>query len=116
MEIPRTCHQGNWRRKQADSSEGRDTGGGPLPLREPMNHRDAFHSNAVVRYLFGEMDRTELEDYEAHYFDCWTCARQVVICTELLSDLREAVASSRTVEELLRRCRILIWSHASRII
>jgi hypothetical protein len=116
MEIPRTCRQGSRRRKQADSSEGRDSGGGPLPLREPMNHRDALHSNAVVRYLFGEMDCTEMEDYEAHYFDCCTCARQVMICTELLSDLRDAVVSSRTFEELIGKCRFLIRSHASRIV
>lgn len=94
---------------------GRFSGGGPLPFRQPMSHEEAFRTNAVVRYLFHEMDVTESEDYEAHFFDCCICAREVTLCSELLAGLQKAVASSSAPAEQFRRCRVLIRSYVSRI-
>jgi hypothetical protein len=73
-----------------------------------MDHEYAFRSNAVARYLLDEMNALEMEQYEAHFFQCRLCAQEVKVCSELLESLRAVVASPLPLAEQFRRCRGLI--------
>jgi hypothetical protein len=42
-----------------------------------MQHQQALATKASERYLLGEMSEPERFDFEAHYFDCPTCADDV---------------------------------------
>src|SRR5260370_1494554 len=42
-----------------------------------MEHQQALATKASERYLLGEMSEPERFDFEAHYFDCPTCADDV---------------------------------------
>ena len=42
-----------------------------------MEHQAAIETAAAERYLLGEMAETEREQFEAHFFDCSTCAADV---------------------------------------
>jgi len=79
-----------------------------------MNHDEAFRNNAVARYLLDEMNRAEMEAYEAHCFVCPVCAQELIVFSELLAELRAAFASAASPTEQLRRCRslnTLRWRH-----
>jgi anti-sigma factor RsiW len=83
-----------------------------------MNHYDAVRNNAVARYLLGEMDEAELEQYEAHFFECPVCAREIIVGRDLVESLRAALASpalSTSQSHKLRRCRLLIRIHGTHI-
>jgi hypothetical protein len=58
-----------------------------------MDHESAIQTNAVERYLLGEMPVEERDSFEAHYFDCAACA----------GDVRLASAMSQDMKALLRR-------------
>ena len=79
-----------------------------------MNHDEAIRSNGVARYLLGEMDGAELEQFEAHFFECRLCAREITVGSELLECLRADLTSpvsSVSPSQKLRRCRVLIRIH-----
>lgn len=42
-----------------------------------MDHHDAVRTLAAERYLLDEMSESEREEFEAHYFECPTCAESV---------------------------------------
>jgi anti-sigma factor RsiW len=42
-----------------------------------MEHDEAEKSQAVERYLLGELPVTEREAFEEHYFSCPECAEEV---------------------------------------
>lgn len=42
-----------------------------------MEHHDAVRTLAAERYLLEEMSDPEREEFEAHYFECPTCAESV---------------------------------------
>jgi hypothetical protein len=42
-----------------------------------MNHQEAEGSSAVERYLQGEMQDDDRDQFEAHYFSCVICAKDV---------------------------------------
>jgi len=42
-----------------------------------MLHQEALATKASERYLLGEMSEPERFDFEAHYFDCPSCADEV---------------------------------------
>jgi hypothetical protein len=42
-----------------------------------MDHHDAVRTLAAERYLLEEMSEAEREEFEAHYFECPTCAESV---------------------------------------
>jgi hypothetical protein len=42
-----------------------------------MDHHDAVRTLAAERYLLEEMSESEREEFEAHYFECPTCAESV---------------------------------------
>jgi hypothetical protein len=58
-----------------------------------MDHESAIQTNAVERYLLGEMPIEERDSFEAHYFDCASCAE----------DIRLGSAMSRHIKAVLRQ-------------
>jgi hypothetical protein len=42
-----------------------------------MNHADAVTMGAVERYQLGELNEMEIEEFEAHFFDCAHCADEL---------------------------------------
>jgi anti-sigma factor RsiW len=58
-----------------------------------MNHDTAVRNYAVDRYVLNEMSDADREDYEAHFFECFACAREVVTAFEFMEDLRVIFAS-----------------------
>jgi hypothetical protein len=70
-----------------------------------MDHRQAQSTNAVERYLLGEMNEPERFEFESHYFECEECAGDVravhalakgvrVVCAEEPVPVREHTLSS----------------------
>jgi Putative zinc-finger len=53
-----------------------------------MDHQDAIQSQAVERYLLGEMAGTELEAFEEHYFTCSECAEALTTDAILAANTR----------------------------
>src|SRR5207244_3177804 len=42
-----------------------------------MNHDDATKSLASERYILGELNESERDAFEEHFFDCVLCAEEV---------------------------------------
>jgi hypothetical protein len=65
-----------------------------------MDHEVANKTQAVERYLLGEMPLEEREAFEEHYFACQDCAEQLRAGSELTRDLklvlREGVPARQT--------------------
>jgi hypothetical protein len=56
-----------------------------------MNHEVAQKTQAVERYLLGEMPLEERDAFEAHYFICQECAEDVRTASALTRDVRHAL-------------------------
>lgn len=57
-----------------------------------MEHTDAILTNAVERYLLGEMTEAEQGIFEEHYFDCRVCAADVTDGTRMMMAGRHVAA------------------------
>jgi hypothetical protein len=80
-----------------------------------MKHDDAIRNNAVARYLLDEMGDAEVEQYEAHFFECRWCAQEIKVGAEFMESLRVALASPTPPVSQVRRCRLLIRIYGTRI-
>ena len=56
-----------------------------------MDHEVAAKTQAVERYLLGEMPATERDAFEEHYFSCAECAEEVRSGSELTRELKAAL-------------------------
>jgi anti-sigma factor RsiW len=56
-----------------------------------MEHNRAVESQAVDRYLLGEMPADEREDFEEHYFTCAQCAQDVCDAARFRANAREVL-------------------------
>jgi len=54
-----------------------------------MEHNLAVETQAVERYLLGEMPPKEREDFEEHYFTCAECAQDVRAAARFRANARE---------------------------
>jgi hypothetical protein len=54
-----------------------------------MEHNRAVKTQAVERYLLGEMPSEEREDFEEHYFTCAECAQDVRAAARFRANARE---------------------------
>ncbi|HEV2989648.1 MAG TPA: hypothetical protein VG759_14490 [Candidatus Angelobacter sp.] len=54
-----------------------------------MEHDVAIKNNAAERYLLGELNEREMEEYEEHFFSCSICAEEVKIGSEFIDHARE---------------------------
>lgn len=57
-----------------------------------MTHDDAVRTLAAERYLLDEMSDVERHEFEAHFFDCETCAAEVRAGARLSAAAAEAEA------------------------
>lgn len=58
-----------------------------------MTHQEAIAGGIVERYMLGELDSTERDAFENHYFECSVCAAQ-------LHDLQKLTAAVKTANPL----------------
>jgi hypothetical protein len=58
---------------------------------DAMSHEQALRSQAVERYVLGELTQEEREAFEGHYFDCSACFEQVKLSTQFLRHAREVL-------------------------
>jgi hypothetical protein len=56
-----------------------------------MEHEVASKSQAVERYLLGEMAQDERDAFEEHYFTCAECADEVRSCVAMAGDLKRVL-------------------------
>jgi hypothetical protein len=56
-----------------------------------MDHEVAAKTQAVERYLLGEMPASERDTFEEHYFSCAECAEEVRSGSELHRELKAAL-------------------------
>lgn len=54
-----------------------------------MDHDIAIQNNVAERYLLGELNEQEMEEYEEHFFSCSVCAEEVKIGSEFIDHARE---------------------------
>ncbi len=54
-----------------------------------MDHNLAIENNAAERYLLGELNEVEIEEYEEHYFSCPICAQEVKLGSEFIDNARK---------------------------
>jgi anti-sigma factor RsiW len=57
-----------------------------------MDHEVAASTHAVERYLLGEMPVPERDAFEEHYFSCAECAAEIRSASELMRDMKAALA------------------------
>jgi Putative zinc-finger len=67
-----------------------------------MNHVEALKTQAVERYLLGELSGSETEEFEQHYFACAECAADVAAGAVLQANAR-AVFQEDQVEPAVER-------------
>lgn len=58
-----------------------------------MDHQEAIKMNATERYLLGELAGELRDQFEAHYFDCADCARDVVAGATFVDAARELLVT-----------------------
>ena len=56
-----------------------------------MDHDSAIQTNAVERYLLGEMSADERDLFEAHYFDCAACAEDIRLGSAVSHDFKDVL-------------------------
>ena len=56
-----------------------------------MEHAEAIDTGAAERYALGEMNETERDQYEEHFFDCPDCADEVKAATLFLENAEAVV-------------------------
>ena len=70
-------------------------------MAKAMTHADAASTQAVERYLLGELSSQQRDEFEAHLFDCPECAE----------DLRAAAIFLDNSRAVLRDDIPHGWSH-----
>lgn len=63
-----------------------------------MNHAEAVTLGAVEKYVLGELDVADRDEFEAHYFECADCASQL----EAIEALRRTIREANTVVRPMR--------------
>jgi anti-sigma factor RsiW len=68
-----------------------------------MDHTIAAKSQAVERYILGEMSPDERDAFEEHYFACTECAADVRAAAQLRANAREVLSQPNALAEDHRR-------------
>jgi hypothetical protein len=78
-----------------------------------MDHEQAIQQRAAERYLLGELNAEDRETYEAHYFDCPVCAKEVLDSAVFVDNAREVFREDarprETAKETAKSRRKLNW-------
>jgi anti-sigma factor RsiW len=62
-----------------------------------MEHNEALRLQAAEKYLLGELNRAQREEYEEHYFDCPACAEELKVTVAFMESAKQ-VAGERVPE------------------
>jgi hypothetical protein len=73
-----------------------------------MDHEGATQTQAVERYILGDMPAEERDAFEEHYFTCGTCAEEVRAAARFRANAREVL---RHPESLEPKRRFAWWSY-----
>jgi anti-sigma factor RsiW len=65
-----------------------------------MDHEVATNTHAIERYLLGEMPVTERDAFEEHYFACAECASEIRSASQLMRDMKAALAQYESRPQL----------------
>src|SRR3954447_10602903 len=68
-----------------------------------MDHEAAAKTQAIERYLLGEMPVPERDAFEEHYFTCHECAEGIRAGSELTGDLKVVLRDFRRPQVRERR-------------
>ena len=74
-----------------------------------MEHDFAMKSLAAERYLLGEMQPEEREDFEAHYFECRACALDVRAGAAFEENARNIFGAEKPKEKLTESGGWFAW-------
>ncbi len=74
-----------------------------------MNHDSAQKSDAVERYVFGEMSDDEVSAFEAHVFDCQDCSKELELTASFAENAR-VVLGARVAEVQPEPARQRAWA------
>ena len=64
-----------------------------------MEHTEAIDTGAAERYALGEMNESERDQYEEHFFDCPDCADEVKAATLFLENAKAVVREDHVSSE-----------------
>ena len=56
-----------------------------------MEHQFAVDRKLTERYVLGELEAEEREEFEEHYFTCAVCAEDVRIMSELVTNAKAVI-------------------------
>jgi hypothetical protein len=59
-----------------------------------MDHTEAARSNALERYVIGDLPVAEVEEFERHFFECSQCSEELRALTILAANARAIFAES----------------------
>ncbi len=75
-----------------------------------MEHEAAADSQAVERYVLGELSAIERDAFESHYFDCRQCAEDVRAASVFIANLKPVLAEGKAEKkEAARERRPWLW-------
>jgi hypothetical protein len=73
-----------------------------------MNHDIAYTSDAVERYVFGDMSDEEVSAFEAHVFDCGDCSKELELTASFAENAR-VVLGTRPAEAQPKTAHKRAW-------
>jgi hypothetical protein len=74
-----------------------------------MTHEDAVASQAVERYVLGELTVDERDQFEAHVFDCVTCAEDLKTAAVFLDSSRSVLRDAPGPAPAVARASTPTW-------
>jgi hypothetical protein len=74
-----------------------------------MEHSFAINQHAAERYLLGELNETERDAYEEHFFCCAPCAEEVKSASEFMQNARRVIQGEMRAEIYGRAARRSPW-------
>jgi hypothetical protein len=63
-----------------------------------MNHSEVVESQALAKYLLGELSVELREEYEEHFFSCPECSRELSTAAEFLAASRQVLSEAPVPE------------------
>lgn len=75
-----------------------------------MDHNFAVANHTAERYLMRELNETDREAYEEHFFSCTACAEEIKSASEFMESARRVIQDELKSDELKSE----VYSHAAR--
>jgi hypothetical protein len=65
-----------------------------------VDHQSAVNRKLTERYFLGELDASENEDFEEHFFECPLCAEDVRLASRLVANLKAVLDEGTAVQTI----------------